>query len=500
MTKSSETIAELVAWCQSVAPLGSRLVLDSRQVQPGDIFVAIPGALTDGRKFISVAQARGAAGVLYEAEGATDIHAFPAIAHLGVSHLAARLGEIADAYYGHPTQELLGIAVTGTNGKTTTTHWIAQMLNALDTPCAVMGTVGCQLQGRHFEAPSLTTPDALSLHQLFRDLKAAGAKAYAMEASSVGLDQRRLGGMHAQIGVFTNLTRDHLDYHQSMEAYFEAKTKLWSLSGMKTALINADDPYAEGMANAARLANLTIWSTSLKGQKPQWADVSVLATVNLMGTRGMELQVRFGERSGVARSQAIGFFNAENALMAIASALAAGFDFEAVLAEVSRLTPPPGRMHVMHAPYSPTVVVDYCHTPDAMEKVMSSLREVLSPEGKLWVVFGCGGNRDAGKRSLMGEVAQRLADKVVITSDNPRFEDPQAIIAAIAQGAPNAMIEPNRYEATMLAMTSAKPEDIVLLAGKGHEDYQEVEGQRHHYSDIETAREAFNTIYTRAHP
>ncbi len=491
-----KTVNEIVSWLKGLAKPESRLCLDSRALRAGDIFVAIPGLVTDGRRFVNVAQARGAAAVLFEAQGALPVVGLPA---LGVEDLSAMLGDIAGQFYGDPSQALTGIAVTGTNGKTTTTHWIAELLNAGQMPCAILGTVGCRLGTKTFDAPALTTPDALSLQGLLADLKTAGAQAFAIEASSAGLDRGRLQSVTMRVAVFTNLTRDHLDYHETMEAYGEAKARLFSQPGLTHAVINADDPASERMAEAAREAGLTIWSTSLTGETPAWAHEHWTAQVLSHGANGMELAIGWQGNRHTVHLRQIGRFNAENALEALAASHAAGLALETGLVALSQLTSPPGRMEALRAPYAPTAVVDYCHTPDAMEKTLASLRDVVPETAHLWVVFGCGGDRDPGKRPMMGDVAERLADRVILTNDNPRSEEPEAILREVAQGTPSAAIVPDRKAAVAKAIGEASPQDVVLVCGKGHEAYQEIKGIKYPYSDLESIREAFNDVYVREH-
>lgn len=489
-----EEINAVVDWLREHSRLGARLDLDTRVLRAGDVFVAVPGLTTDGRNFIKVAQARGAAAVIYEKRGAAPVTQLPALA---VEDLRSKLGAIASGFYGDPSSEMTGIAVTGTNGKTTTTHWIAGILSASGRPCATIGTVGTHFGEESVEGPSLTTPDALSLQLMLRILRSKGASAFAIEASSVGLEQGRLSSAELRVGVYTNLSRDHLDYHKTMEAYARAKTHLFEARGMRSAVINADDALAGMMASAARDNGLEVWSFSLKGERPAWADRVLLGTALFKGARGMDLTIALdSQRATVSLSQ-IGAFNAENALAAAGAALAAGLGFEEVVRGLGSIEEPPGRMQTLFAPHAPCAVVDYCHTPDALEKVLVTLKALIAPGGRLKVVFGCGGDRDHGKRPMMAEAAARWADEVIVTSDNPRSEDPEAIIDEIMPGAPGAPRIVSRREAIHEAVESSGPADIVLVAGKGHEDYQEVRGVRHHFSDVECIREAFNNIYVR---
>ena len=491
---TEKTTAEIAEWLRSICHEGAHLRLDSRDVQPGDVFVAVPGAHADGRSFIRVAAARGAAGVLLEARGAADSPERCPVASLEVAGLASRLGELATAFYRDPTSGMLGVAVTGTNGKTTTTHWVADLLSAAGKPCAVIGTVGCRLGGERFAMPSMTTPDAVSLQGLYADVKKAGAAAFALEASSIGLEQGRLSGTHFAVAVFTNLTRDHLDYHKTMERYGDAKALLFAWPGLRAAVINADDPACAKMAAAAQKHGVPVWATTMQGGTIAGAAHRLEAA----GVRSSEAGTCFdavldGTQRAAIRLPQVGFFNVSNFLEAAASAMALGLSLEEIAAHAERLPSPPGRMQLIRGEGTPLAVVDYSHTPDALEKALESLRPVAKVRGgRLWAVFGCGGDRDAGKRPQMGAIARRLADAVLVTSDNPRTEDPAEIIRQIVAGAPGLRSEPDRRRAIWSAVLEADPADVILVAGKGHEDYQEINGVRHHFSDAETVREAFN--------
>lgn len=489
----NKSMNEVTAWLKALVHDGAHLRLDSRSVKPGDVFVAVPGLKADGRAFIRVAAARGAAGVLMETRSdAPDAERFP-IASLSVDDLSKHLGEVAAAFYGDPSSRMTGVAVTGTNGKTTTTHWIASLLTNFGTPCAVMGTVGCRFAGESFDMPALTTPDAVSLQGVYADLEKAGAKAFAVEASSIGLEQGRMTGSHFDTAVFTNLTRDHLDYHVTMDAYAEAKAILFAWPGLRTAVVNADDPYAGLMAETARKNGAAVWATTLTGVVPFAADHVVEASDIEATEAGTRFLMKVDGAATLVHLAQVGGFNVSNFIQAATVLLAKGCNADRLAAWAESLASPPGRMQLMRAEGAPLAVVDYSHTPDALEKALESLRPVAQARGgRLWAVFGCGGDRDAGKRPVMGGIAVRLADEVVVTSDNPRTEDPDAIIADISAGAPGARVVTDRAEAIHHAVAEADGADVVLIAGKGHEDYQEINGVKHHFSDSEVVREAFN--------
>jgi UDP-N-acetylmuramoyl-L-alanyl-D-glutamate--2,6-diaminopimelate ligase len=456
------------------------LCADSRAVRPGDVFVAMPGHRTDGRAYIADAVARGAAGVLHEAGVAVDV-AVPAIA---VPNLAALSGEIAHLVYGRPSEQLWMAGVTGTNGKTSVSQWIAQAMNLFDCPCAVIGTLGNGFPNKLAESPN-TTPDAITLHRLLAGFVEHGAVACAMEVSSIGLDQHRIGGVDLDVAVFTNLTRDHLEYHGTMEAYGAAKSKLFDWPGLGAAVLNLDDPF--GAELDARLAGrVRTFGYTLTGKVSR--DETLAAQDFRMTSTGIAFTL-----NGVAISApVVGRFNGSNLLAVIGALLAGEETLEDIAGVLPRLTFPPGRMQAVGGENAPLVVIDYAHTPDALEKALATLRETATARGgRLACVFGCGGDRDAGKRPIMGALAERLADRVLLTSDNPRSEDPDAIIAAIAAGMKaKPEIEADRARAIETAIGEAGARDVILLAGKGHEPYQEIAGVRHPFSDLEHARTA----------
>jgi UDP-N-acetylmuramoyl-L-alanyl-D-glutamate--2,6-diaminopimelate ligase len=475
---------------QGVKP--QRLTADSRRVQPGDVFVAFPGAQVDGRDFIAQALANGAAAVIAEAgkkvmrsgipgDGAGDA------AIVEVSGLAALTGEIAHLVYGRPSEKLWLAGVTGTNGKTSVSHWIAQAMNALQHRCAVIGTLGNGFLESLVESPN-TTPDAIILHAEFAGFVAQGAKACAMEVSSIGFDQGRVNGAAFDVAVFTNLTRDHLDYHGSMATYAAAKEKLFFVPGLSVAVLNLDDPFGAELAVRLR-GRLHVIGYTLG---PDAGGEDVLRAENLgMSAAGVEFDLR-GVQFTVP---VVGRFNVSNLLAVIGALLARNERLEDIAVALNRIQPPPGRMQALGGVDQPLVVVDYAHTPDALEKALGVLRETAAARGgRLVCVFGCGGNRDPGKRPQMGAIAERLADQVVLTSDNPRSENPQAIIDGILGGmkSPPA-VEPDRGQAVADAVADADPRDVILLAGKGHEPYQEIAGVRHPFSDIDVAKSALAT-------
>jgi UDP-N-acetylmuramoyl-L-alanyl-D-glutamate--2,6-diaminopimelate ligase len=457
----------------------TRLATDSRRVEPGDVFVAMPGARTDGRDFIDQAIGAGAAAVIWEARDFCWDSAWH-VPNLAVAGLRERLGFMAAGVYGDPTRRLWVAGVTGTNGKTSCSHWIAQSLTHLGRRTAVIGTLGNGFPGR-LATPTHTTPDAVALQSQMANLLQQGASGVVVEVSSHGLEQGRVNGVAFTAALFTNLSRDHLDYHGSMERYGAAKARLFAWPGLKHAVINLDDGFGLELAASLDRSRINVLGYGLgKGE---------VSGHNLdLSKQGLSLEIETPWGAGVIRSQLLGGYNAANLLGVLGTLLAAGIRLEDATAALEQVGPVAGRLQMIRRQGKPLVVVDYAHTPDALQKVLETLRAVLRAGSRLICVFGCGGERDAGKRPLMGEVATRLADRVFITSDNPRGEDPRAIVEQIIAGAhPNYHVEVDRATAILLALHESRPEDIVLIAGKGHETYQEIAGQRMPFSDTEVA-------------
>jgi len=457
----------------------TRLTTDSRRVQPGDVFVAMPGERVDGRSFIPRAIAAGAAAVVW------DAHAFRwdpvwRVPNLAVPDLRERLGFIAADVYGDPSRRMWIAGVTGTNGKTSCSHWIAQSLTRLGRRTAVLGTLGSGFPGE-LSPGSHTTPDAASVHGRMAELLSGGAMGLVMEVSSHGLEQGRVNGVRFAAALFTNLSRDHLDYHGSMEQYGAAKARLFRWTGLQHAVINLDDGFGLQLAASLDRSRIDVLGYGLgKGE--------ICGRKLHLSKGGLTLEIQTPWGAGVVRSQLLGGYNAANLLGVLGTLLAAGVKLADATGALEQIEPVPGRLQMVRRGGSPLVVIDYAHTPDALQQVLETLRGVLGGQGRLICVFGCGGERDAGKRPLMGEVATRLADQVFVTSDNPRGEDPRAIIEQIiARAHPNYRVEADRATAIYLAVREARTEDVVLIAGKGHETYQEIAGQRVPFSDAEVA-------------
>ena len=473
-----------------VAQLGvplADLTADSRAVKLGSVFVAYPGTVRDGRDFITEAISRGAAAVLWERAG-FDWDERWEVPNLGVEGLRAKISAIAGHVFGNPSDSLWMAGVTGTNGKTSVSQWIAAALDRLGRRSAVIGTLGNGLVGERVEAKN-TTPDPIVLQRLLADYLRRGARNVAMEVSSHGLDQGRVAGIKYDLAVFTNLTRDHLDYHGTMEAYAEAKFGLFKARGLAHRVINIDDDW--GASFAERTAGDVITFGTRNGARLRASRIG-------LSEAGVRFQVDSEWGAGEVGARVLGAFNVSNLLAVLGALLAAGVHFDAAIAAVSALGPVPGRLERLGGGAAPLVVVDYAHTPDALEKALEALRAVVGGSaaphghaGRLICVFGCGGDRDPGKRPLMGQAAARLADHVIVTSDNPRSEAPRAIIEQVLAGiSGDAEAIEDRQVAIFSAVHQARPGDVVLLAGKGHETYQEIAGVRHPFSDREVARAA----------
>jgi UDP-N-acetylmuramoyl-L-alanyl-D-glutamate--2,6-diaminopimelate ligase len=467
----------------SVRKLGiRRLELDSRRLRPGDTFVALPGEARDGRNFIAAAISAGASSVIWESEGYTWDRT-RTLPNLGVPRLRENLGAIASHVLGNPSSKLEVIGVTGTNGKTSCTHWIAASLSQLGKKCAVIGTLGSGFPAA-LETTENTTPDAISLHSAIAGFVETGAQAVAMEVSSHSLVQGRVNAIEFDIAVLTNLTQDHLDYHGTIEKYRAAKALLFDCATLASAVLNADDAFG-----AELLRNLPRPGLEVVGYGFDSDSCAVRGRNLRHDVAGTEFEVHTPWGRGEIASALPGRFNAYNLLAALCVLCLSDIKLDSAIAVLRSVTPVRGRMQTIGGDGAPLVVVDYAHTPDALQNVLSTLRGIAKRE--LVCVFGCGGDRDRAKRPLMGEIATRLADRVIVTSDNPRSEDPLAIIADITAGTsrtPNVI--PDRAAAIGAAIADAAKDDVVLVAGKGHETYQEMRGIRIPFDDCEVAKHA----------
>ncbi len=511
-TRSLKALLECLV---EVSPSDERdikgISLDSRQVGKDDLFIAVPGNTCDGRDFIQQAVQNGAAAVAHDGKkDEVDVkqHALYAstaarrVPDFAIHALKKYIGGIADRFYGSPSSRMLVIGITGTNGKTTCAYLITQALNLLGKRCALMSTIGSgfidanqanafhesghEIKEGKFQPAGLTTADAITTHRRLAELLAARAEAVCVEVSSHGLIQGRVNQVAFDVALFTNLSRDHLDYHRDMKRYANAKRKLFNFFGLRSIVLNVDDPFGcelldERMVNEAVTYGFEMGDLRAKKLK--------------LDGDGIVMEMEYHGQTAVVQSPLIGEINARNLLSAIATLIACGYDLKAIAAALSECRPPAGRMEVIHSNRAqPVVVVDYAHTPEALQQALRSLREL--GDGNLWVVFGCGGNRDRGKRAQMGTVALRFADRIIITDDNPRDEKPAYIVAQIMRGmpkdittgmSPKVTINHDRRRAIQIAIATADANDIVLIAGKGHETTQTIGRKIYPLSDGEMA-------------
>lgn len=473
----------------------NHMTLDSRRITGGELFIAIPGVQSDGRQYIADALEKGAAAVLVDDGEGFDLSAAAGYESVFmVPGLSGKVGSLAHHFYRQPSEQLSIIGVTGTNGKTSCCWFIAEILGQLDQPCALMGTVGRGLPGQ-MEASLNTTSDVVSLQKFLGQLVADGVQALAMEVSSHGLDQGRVSGVSFEVALFTHISRDHLDYHGSLENYAAAKSRLFSECNYRHAVIGKDDEFSPLMLSSCPAdANVTTWSLEDTSADVYLSDIETLP-------QGFRATIHTPWGEGTLVTSLLGRFNLENLLAVIAALGVQGYSLDRLLDIIPAISAPPGRMQQLGGDSQPLVLVDYAHTPDAIESVLSSLREHRSQikysakdseqgAGNIVCIYGCGGDRDRGKRPLMTAAALKGADRAVLTSDNPRTEDPLQITADALDGIAQddlrrIQVIADRSEAIRTTIASARTGDIVLIAGKGHENYQEIQGVRHHFDDAE---------------
>jgi UDP-N-acetylmuramoyl-L-alanyl-D-glutamate--2,6-diaminopimelate ligase len=510
MRKSNENFA--IRLIDQLGVPVKHLVADSRKLKAGDTFLAYAGEKYDARKDIPQAIAVGANAVIWEK------HQFSwdptwKIPNCAVTGLRAKAGAIASHVYGYPSRKLWLVGITGTNGKTSCSHWYAETMTLLGEKAAVIGTLGNGFLGA-LRPPEKTTPDAVALQEEMANLLEAGARCVAMEVSSHGLAQGRVNGAEFAVAVLTNLSREHLDYHGDMDAYAATKAKLFFWSTLKCAVLNLDDVLGMELFRQLAHKDIQVIGYGFKqpdsmGKYPQ--NIRIMRGRNLsVNIDGLAFDVEFEGQRGSVKINLMSRFNASNLLAVLAALLANGVGLQEAIAALSLVKPIAGRMEKLGGGEQPVVIVDYAHTPDALEKVLTGLRETISSnqtsnklslkKARLICVFGCGGDRDRGKRRLAGEITTRLADEVIITSDNPRSEEPRAIIDEVIAGIPhfhrNYVIEEDRASAIYQAIHSAGKGDVVLIAGKGAEAYQEVKGQKLPFDDREIARQVLHDLST----
>ena len=453
------------------------ITADSRNVQAGSLFLAFAGEKVDGRQYIDDAIKNGASAVMWDAEG-FDWHADWTIENIAIKQLRQQAGNIACQFYNNPSSKMWVIGVTGTNGKTSITQWLSQCFNYLNRKAAVIGTLGNGLPGS-IEQTNNTTPDPILLQAMLADYVKQDAKVVAMEVSSHGLHQGRVNGVHFDVAVLSNLTRDHLDYHGTFEKYAAAKHRLFETSELRFAVLNADDDFGQTLADELADSDTVVVTYGIANGEIRASEIRFengYFTFLAITPRG----------NATVNANLIGRFNVFNVLAVLATLLASQVSLIDAITAIAQIKAAPGRMQTMGGGKLPLVVIDYAHTPDALEKVLTTLK--AQARSKLICVFGCGGNRDIGKRPLMGKVASDIADAVVVTSDNPRGENADDIIQDIVRNMlGNFAIEEDRAKAISIAILTAKAGDIVLIAGKGHEDYQEISGVKLPFSDVEQA-------------
>ena len=486
MITQLNTPQEAASWLR--ARVTGTLCTDSRRIKAGDGFIAWPGAAHDARVHANDVLKTGAHVCLVEKNGieAYDLKDEKIAAYPGLKAAAA---PIAAAYYEDPSKQLQTVAITGTNGKTSTAWWLAQAMGRLQRKCAVVGTLGIGAPDA-LVFNGLTTPDPVLLQQELRRFVNQGFAACAIEASSIGIAEHRLDATHLQVAVFTNFTQDHLDYHGTMQSYWAAKASLFEWPGLVSAVINIDDASGQVLSDKLTSSTLDVWTVSVSQPARLQAqaieqNASTLTFMVVEGTDRYEVT-----------THALGLFNISNLLGVVGAMRALGVSLEDAASACCDLPAVPGRLNTLGEPGAPLVAIDYAHTPDAIEKVLLALRPVARTRGgQLWCVFGCGGNRDTAKRPLMAAVAQKHSDHIVVTSDNPRNESPANIISQILLGLTDesAHVQVDRALAIAEVIANAKPEDVILLAGKGHENYQEIAGVKHPFEDSLHAQAALNT-------
>lgn len=481
------TPEQAASWLRS--QVTGTLQTDSRKVGAGDGFIAWPGAAVDGRRYVGAALAQGAAACLVEHAGA-EAFQFDDARVAAYAGLKAASGPVAAAYYEQPSQQLDVLAVTGTNGKTSTSWWLAQALSALTPaiPCGLVGTLGVGRAPGAVVSTGLTTPDPVLLQQTLRRFVDDGLHACAIEASSIGVVERRLDGTRIRTAIFTNFTQDHLDYHGSMAAYWQAKAALFDWPGLQAAVINVDDEKGAELAQVQAGRPLDLWTVSCR-------ETARLQARNIrLAGQGLCFLVEENGAQHELATELVGDYNVANLLGVIAAMRSLGVPLTDAVQACRALHPVPGRMECFNEPGLPLAVVDYAHTPDALAHALLALQPLAAQRGgQLWCVFGCGGERDALKRPLMGAVAGRHADRVLLTSDNPRSEKAEVILSQILlglEGFAGVNVQGDRAQAIAQALQEADAQDVVLVAGKGHEDYQDIAGVRLPFSDQAHVRQA----------
>jgi UDP-N-acetylmuramoyl-L-alanyl-D-glutamate--2,6-diaminopimelate ligase len=481
--RSLQTPPQAAQWLRNM--VSGQLHIDSRKIKKGDGFFAWPGLTQDARQYVAQALSQGAGACLVEAKGLEQFSWMQDETRIGVyTDLKQACGPIADAYFDSPSQNLKMLAVTGTNGKTSTAWWLSHALSRSGQRCTVVGTLGMG-EAHQLHITGMTTPDPLRLHAQLRQWVDDGVKACAIEASSIGLSEYRLDGTRLNIAIFTNFTQDHLDYHGNMDAYWQAKSKLFAWPNLQAAIINIDDVHGKELAHQLQVQKKEvtpdIWTISMH------SDARLRAQSIQNGKHGLQFEVVESDQIHLLTTDLVGEFNVLNLLGVLASMRALGIELSQAIKACHQLPSVPGRMQSLVGAQTPCVVIDYAHTPDALMQALKALRPMATArQGKLYCVFGCGGDRDTSKRAPMAKAAEVGADLIVLTSDNPRNEKPQDIIEFMVDGLADpskAIICIDRAQAITQTIEKARPQDVILIAGKGHENYQEIGGQRTPFSD-----------------
>ena len=497
MLHSLHTAQDAAQWLR--ANVSGALRTDHRSVQKGDGFLAAKGQVVDARQFVDLALERGAAACLVEAQD-SDAWTWNSAQVASYPALKTDSAAIAADFYGAPSQHIDVLAVTGTNGKTSSAWWLAQALNRSgqgSTRCAMVGTLGMGIPPAGPEGDStdlassgLTTPDGVLLQHKLREFVRQGLRYCSLEASSIGLQEHRLDATRIRVALFTNFTQDHLDYHGSMQAYWDAKRRLFDWPGLQSAVINVDDERGAALAQELRAQDrgLDVWTVSTQGA------ARLQATDIALGAQGLQCNIVEDGQRHTLQCAVVGSYNVANLLGVIAALRALGLGLADAVQACSHLQPVPGRLQCEGGLQAPLAVVDYAHTPDALQKTLDALRPLAQQRGGLlWCVFGCGGDRDSAKRPLMGAIAAAKADRIVITNDNPRFEKPSTIVSHILAGMGGAHaveVQMDRAQAIAHCLARASAADVVLIAGKGHEASQETAGEKTVFSDLAHARHA----------
>jgi UDP-N-acetylmuramoyl-L-alanyl-D-glutamate--2,6-diaminopimelate ligase len=452
---------------------------DSRRVKKNTLFLAYPGMNVDGRNYIPEALKKGAKAIFYEKKDFVWKKSWN-VSHLPVDDLKNKEGEIAHFFFKEPSKKIHTIGVTGTNGKTSCTYWLAELQNILGKKTGFIGTLGYGY--KKVKAQAYTTPDAISNHRIFKEFKSNNVKSVVMEVSSHALAQGRVNSIHFDVAVFTNLSRDHLDYHLNFKNYFNEKKKLFQFPSLKVAVINIDDSYGKKIKTSLAKNKIKVITYGIKNGDIRATHINYSAS-------STTFNLHFKKETYEVDTPLVGEFNVYNVLAVFGALVGSGFAVKKIIKQLANISQVPGRMEKIGNKSTPKVFIDYAHTPDALQKALETLKN--KTHGKLICVFGCGGNRDTGKREAMAKAASELADMSFITSDNPRNENPKKIINEISKHMKGLFtIEIKRDKAIEKAIQFAKKEDVILIAGKGHEKYQEINGIKYPFSDQKCTKNA----------